>query len=90
MDDALAACKRDIKDWKGPQPAVPMHLRNAPTKLMKDLNYGKGYNMAHKDVSGLQYMPDGMEDRYYFDWETKIQSHLRPMLPISSWYYCDS
>lgn len=33
---------------------------------MKDLNYGKGYNMAQKDESGLEYMPEGMEDRDYF------------------------
>ncbi|XP_031630272.1 ATPase WRNIP1-like [Contarinia nasturtii] len=66
MDNALAACKRDINECKGPQPSVPLHLRNAPTKLMKDLNYGKGYNMQHKDISGLEYMPEGMEDRDYF------------------------
>lgn len=66
MDRALAECKRDIKDCKGPQPAVPLHLRNAPTKLMRDLNYGSGYNMKQKEQSGLQYMPEGMADRDYF------------------------
>lgn len=50
----------------GPQPAVPLHLRNAPTKLMRQLNYGKGYNMQDKEVSGLEYMPEGMEDHDYF------------------------
>lgn len=63
---ALGQCKRDINEWKGPQPAVPLHLRNAPTKLMRDLDYGKGYNLLHKDESGLQYLPDGMEDSDYF------------------------
>lgn len=63
---ALGLCKRDIEEYKGPQPAVPLHLRNAPTKLMRDLSYGKGYNMRHKDDSGLEYMPEGMEDRNYF------------------------
>lgn len=53
-------------NWKGPQPVVPLHLRNAPTKLMRDLSYGKGYSLEHKDVSGLEYMPGGMEDRNYF------------------------
>lgn len=38
MDDAIARCKRDIREWKGPQPGVPLHLRNAPTKLMKELS----------------------------------------------------
>lgn len=66
IDRALAECKRDIQNHKGPQPPVPLHLRNAPTKLMHDLNYGKGYNMNHKDESGLDYMPEGMEDRDYF------------------------
>lgn len=36
-DAALAKTKQLIKNCKGPQPSVPMHLRNAPTKLMKDL-----------------------------------------------------
>lgn len=66
MDRALAECKRDIQNCKGPQPAVPLHLRNAPTKLMRDLNYGQGYNMRQKDQSGLNYMPEGMEDRDFF------------------------
>lgn len=34
---ALTRCKRDINECKGPLPSVPLHLRNAPTKLMKDL-----------------------------------------------------
>lgn len=42
-DSALAAAKQVIQDWKGPQPSVPMHIRNAPTKLMKELGeYGLG------------------------------------------------
>lgn len=36
-DSALAAAKRVINECQGPQPSVPMHLRNAPTRLMKDL-----------------------------------------------------
>lgn len=36
-DSALAAAKRVINECKGAQPVVPMHIRNAPTKLMKDL-----------------------------------------------------
>lgn len=43
---------------------VPMHLRNAPTKLMKDLDYGKGYRYAHDEEGGFAagetYLPDGM------------------------------
>jgi len=43
---------------------VPMHLRNAPTKLMKELDYGKGYRYAHDEQGGFaageSYLPDGM------------------------------
>ncbi len=43
---------------------VPMHLRNAPTQLMKDLDYGKGYRYAHNEEGGFaageSYLPDGM------------------------------
>lgn len=43
---------------------VPMHLRNAPTKLMKDLDYGKGYRYAHDEEGGFAagetYLPDGV------------------------------
>lgn len=42
-DTALANAKKLIKGWKGSQPAVPMHLRNAPTKLMQDL--GRVFNI---------------------------------------------
>lgn len=36
-DSALALCKATINNHKGPQPSVPMQIRNAPTRLMKDL-----------------------------------------------------
>jgi len=49
---------------------VPMHLRNAPTKLMKGLGYGQAYRYAHDHpggfVPGEQYLPDGLEgERFY-------------------------
>lgn len=62
----LMRCKRDINECRGPLPPVPLHLRNAPTKLMKEIGCGKGYNLLHKDISGLTYMPEGLEDRNYF------------------------
>lgn len=44
---------------------VPMHLRNAPTKLMKQMDWGKGYRYAHDEdgafAAGESYLPDGME-----------------------------
>ena len=48
---------------------VPLHIRNAPTKLMKGLGYGKGYEYAH-DVEGkvanMQCLPDNLKDRVYY------------------------
>lgn len=48
---------------------VPLHLRNAPTKLMKDLNYGKGYQYAH-DVEGrvadMECLPPSLAGRRYY------------------------
>ncbi len=52
-----------------PAEPVPLHLRNAPTKLMQELDYGKGYQYAH-DVEGrvadMQCLPDGLRDRRYY------------------------
>jgi putative ATPase len=49
---------------------VPLHLRNAPTRLMKQLDYGKGYRYAHDEpdafAAGETYFPDGMEPRHYY------------------------
>ncbi|XP_062564075.1 ATPase WRNIP1-like [Armigeres subalbatus] len=64
--DAFNRCKGAIEHHKGPMPSVPLHLRNASTKLMKNLNYGAGYNLLQKGESGLQYMPDGLEEEYFF------------------------
>ncbi|RLU24316.1 hypothetical protein DMN91_002404 [Ooceraea biroi] len=66
MEDALRAAQRVVAEHKGPQPGVPLHLRNAPTKLMKDLGYGKGYNMKRKEDSGLSYLPEGLEEVNFF------------------------
>ena len=50
---------------------VPVHLRNAPTRLMKELGYGKAYRYAHDFpgayVAGEQYLPDGLEDQRFYE-----------------------
>jgi putative ATPase len=50
--------------------AVPLHLRNAPTKLMKELDYGKGYRYAHDEPGavalGERYWPDGMAAEHLY------------------------
>jgi putative ATPase len=50
---------------------VPLHLRNAPTKLMKELNYGKEYRYAHDEpeayAAGEQYLPDEMQAVKFYE-----------------------
>jgi putative ATPase len=64
---------------------VPVHLRNAPTKLMKGLGYGKAYRYAHDEpnayAAGEQYLPDGLEDQRWYEpvprgLETRIADKL--------------
>ena len=49
---------------------VPLHIRNAPTRLMKELGYGKGYRYAHNEpdayAAGENYFPDGMPQKQYY------------------------
>jgi putative ATPase len=49
---------------------VPLHLRNAPTKLMKELGYGDQYRYAHDEpdayAAGEDYFPDALEPRKYY------------------------
>ncbi len=55
---------REFVGQDGTRP-VPMHLRNAPTQLMKDLEYGKGYRYAHDEADGFaageRYLPEGID-----------------------------
>ncbi len=50
---------------------VPMHIRNAPTQLMKELDYGKGYRYAHDEANafaaGETYFPDEMGEQIYYE-----------------------
>lgn len=65
---AFNAAWRDVKEFGTLE--VPMHIRNAPTKLMKDLGYGKGYRYAHDEegafAAGENYFPEGMPERRYY------------------------
>lgn len=57
----------DVKE-KGALP-VPLHIRNAPTKLMKELNYAKGYKYPHSYEGGnvkQDYLPEGLEGKRYY------------------------
>jgi len=65
--------------------AVPMHLRNAPTRLMKDLGYGKGYRYAHDEedayAAGENYLPEGMQPvEWYRPTERGLEAKIREKL----------
>jgi putative ATPase len=64
---AYGAIQQDVESTSA-EP-VPLHLRNAPTGLMKDLGYGKGYQYAHDvedRVVDMQCLPDSLRDRVYY------------------------
>jgi len=64
---AYAAVQSEIEHTR--QEPVPMHLRNAPTKLMKELDYGKGYLYAHDEegkVADMDCLPDSLKGRSYY------------------------
>lgn len=64
---ACEACKKDVKEL--PAEPVPLQIRNAPTKLMKELDYGKGYIYAHdteEKLTRMQCLPDALRDRRYY------------------------
>jgi putative ATPase len=64
---AMSEAREDVRTK--PHEGVPMHLRNAPTGLMKDLGYGAGYEYAHDaegGVPGHGHLPEGLKDRVYY------------------------
>lgn len=65
---ALDTAMQDVKNY-GSLP-VPFHIRNAPTKLMKNLGYGKNYRYAHDEpdayAAGETYFPEEMGERQYY------------------------
>jgi putative ATPase len=86
---AFNAAMADVR--AGSSHEVPIHLRNAPTKLMKELGYGHDYRYAHDEpegyAAGEDYFPEGMEPPAYYQpvdrgLEQKIQqklAHLREL-----------
>ena len=69
--EAYGQVKDDIR--KFPNEPVPLHLRNAPTKLMKDLGYGQGYKYTPEfkdsEASEQKYLPEKLRDRRYLTFE---------------------
>ncbi|MGE0348101.1 replication-associated recombination protein A [Hydrogenophaga sp.] len=88
---AFNAAKAFVKK-DGTRP-VPMHLRNAPTQLMKELDYGKGYRYAHDEADGFaageRYLPDGMPDPGFYrpverGLELRIADKLRELKKLNN------
>ena len=64
---ACEECKRDVRNHRA-EP-VPLWLRNAPTKLMKELDYGRGYQYAHdtsEKLTNMECLPESLRGREYY------------------------
>ena len=64
---------------------MPLWIRNAPTGLMKDLGYGKGYRYAHDEAgaysAGQRYFPEGMaEPEWYQPTDRGLEAKIREKL----------
>ncbi|MFK7825650.1 MAG: replication-associated recombination protein A [Oligoflexales bacterium] len=85
MDLALAA----VRENRGVE--IPMHLRNAPTKLMKEWGYGKSYSYAHDDLEGakkLEYLPKDLSQKCFYEpsdegFEVNIKQTLATRRPTA-------
>jgi len=80
---AFKAAMADVQSL--PSYEVPMHLRNAPTKLMKELDYGKGYRYAHNEqkayAAGENYLPEELADKqYYFPTDNGLEKQISAKL----------
>ena len=88
---ALGAARRDAHEFGAA--SVPLHLRNAPTKLMKEMGHGAHYRYAHDEVdayvAGERYFPDDMPDRRYYQpteqgIEARIAERLRRLAELDA------
>ncbi len=79
---AYGAVQEDVE--RTAQDPVPLHLRNAPTGLMKAFGYGEGYQYAHNQeskVADMQCLPDNLKDRvYYHPTEEGIEKRIKARL----------
>ena len=79
---AYSGIQHEVK--QGKNEPVPLHLRNAVTKLMKDSGYGKGYKYAHNfpgHVVDQQHLPDSLKDRkFYFPGELGYEKQINDRL----------
>lgn len=88
METAYLSAARDARGQLA-EP-VPLHLRNAPTRLMKDLDYGKGYQYAHdteEKLTAMTCLPESMEGTvYYHPTEQGLEAKYKQRLEqIKAW-----
>jgi putative ATPase len=87
---AYGAVKREVA--QRPELAIPMAIRNAPTRLMKDAGYGAGYRYAHDEagaVADLQCLPDELADARFYrptehGWEARIRERMAEIRKLRS------
>jgi len=85
---AYGAVKREVESRPGL--AIPMTIRNAPTRLMKDAGYGEGYRYAHDEASGvsdMQCLPDELRNATFYrpterGWEQRIGERMREIAKL--------
>ena len=81
---AYGAVQQDVEQTAAD--SVPLHLRNAPTSLMKGMGYGKGYQYAHDletKVADMQCLPDNLRDRvYYRPTSEGIEKRIRERMDV--------
>ncbi|ONK76288.1 uncharacterized protein A4U43_C03F26040 [Asparagus officinalis] len=68
---ALGEARRTVRESGGGNAGVPLHLRNAPTRLMKELGYGEGYVYTPEDPEGSKlqsYLPPELQGRRFLQW----------------------
>ena len=79
---AYGALQHDVEETAADP--VPLHLRNAPTRLMKDLGYGAGYKYAHdfeEKVTEMECLPENLKGRqWYFPTEEGVEKRIRERL----------
>ncbi|MCX7965985.1 MAG: replication-associated recombination protein A [Syntrophorhabdaceae bacterium] len=79
---AFGAATRDVKNL--PDYPVPLHIRNAPTKLMEEMGYGKGYLYPHDfddAIVNQEYFPEQLKGRrYYFPTERGFEKKLKEFM----------
>ena len=79
---AYGEAQKDVREQ--PNLPVPLHIRNAPTRLMGDLGYGKGYQYAHDDPDGhvvQDHLPENLSGREYYQPTNRgYEKHIQAMM----------